>query len=1161
MMPDELRIALLGPLTVVRAGQAIVESAWRSRQERRLFGILLTARGARVPSDRLIEWLWPDADKDAAGVTLRSAISSLRHTLGPADSGRASSRYIATKPGGYAWNSESGAWIDIEEFFACLQPGADEGRKTKGAPPNREDAPSQHTNRAHDLERAIALYRGDYLEDEGDAPWATGLRDMLRERFLTAIADLAALRLDMGQYSAAIMLAQRGLERDRLREPLYRTLMRAQARAGDIAGALQSHDRYRRALDEELGATPSAQTQMLHAAILRGEESAGALRRQDQDARAGGAAQAFTPPRAAVLATNPFVGRTQELAALRGWIDELAQQRGGIVAIVGEAGIGKTRLVAEGLRLAASRGAMGIMLRCSALERGLPLAPISESLRSLMRVAPEPVLRRLPPTALAQVSDLLPILRERLPDLPALAAAPSADRRNRLLDGFVDLALALARDVALVICCDDAQWADDATLAVLGRLARRASRHPLLLILAYRSEELAENPALHGLLRALGRDMLLRPLVLGRLDAAEVTQLLAVLSQMRPERLARMARRMADLTGGNPLFLHIALQSLLESHEAASLAALLNDPDVQLPDLAGAPQARDLVLARADRLPAPARELLEQLAVIGRSASLDLIEALGGASGLEAAQTLLDRQFLIEGADGQLTFSHELVRSIIATTLSAPRRRLFHRQAAEAIDALHGDRPERAAELAFHFSQAGHDAEASALRYMVIAGEHARRSFGYREALNHYDGALRAAERLGARVPASDARQAFAGRLLACEALLDWDGIMDTAARFDRWTTRHGAPLAPLAPPRRLALLRALMGDLAGAAAISAEQMRAGQSEAPPVIQDMLRRTATILQPAEPPPTYENLEALTQEDGGFWARLLAASSHLHIAPLTPPPCDPAADLPALLGHDEAALALFQIGWAALMQGLTQAAEPCLLRAYELADTTGQAAVAVVAALQLGQLNALRGDPAEAARWLEQSLELARRAPEANWATIWPRIHQAFVWLFDGQHAMARAQFENLAAHLHDRPAFQSHRASVEVGLGLAALARGDESEAARWLGTALASPQLLYGFVYVAAWHGRARLAALRGDLAHARTALAHALDYSARRCLLPEYIRTAIEIARLERDYGHPAATITLLRTAVDLATEAGMGALAGAAQGLLGRFSIANA
>jgi hypothetical protein len=184
-----------------------------------------------------------------------------------------------------------------------------------------------------------------------------------------------------------------------------------------------------------------------------------------------------------------------------------------------------------------------------------------------------------------------------------------------------------------------------------------------------------------------------------------------------------------------------------------------------------------------------------------------------------------------------------------------------------------------------------------------------------------------------------------------------------------------------------------------------------------------------------------------------------------------------------------------------------------------------------------------------------SLDTAQQAPEAAWASIWPRIHRAFLLLLDDQHAAARQLFEIMAAYLRDLPAFQSHRASVEVGLGLLDLANGDRARAAERLQHALASPQLLYGFVYVAAQHGLARLAALGGDLPAARVTLAHALEYSARRGLLPEYVRAAIEIARIERDFGEPSPALPLLREAATLASEAGLEPLAAAAYALLAR------
>ncbi|MFN8504668.1 ATP-binding protein [Kouleothrix sp.] len=1130
-MADDLRIQLLGPLAIWRGARALPESAWRSRQERRLLGILLAARGRRVPAEQLIEWLWPDAAHGAAATNLRSTVSALRHLLEPA-SGRASSRYILTRPGGYAWNPAGGAWIDAEEFLALL---------------DRRDTPADTT-----LEQALALYGGDYLADEPDAPWAATLRELLRERFLAALHDLAELRLAQGAYDAAGDLARRGLAHDRLREPLYRTLMSAQARAGDLAGALQTYERCRRALDDDLGVAPSAQTRELHSALLRDERGqaparygeAEARRHEAGDQRAASVTARLPAARtsAAPAASSPFVGRAGELAALRDWIAALDGRRGGVVAVVGEAGIGKTRLIDEALRAAGGQR-FTIALRCTPLERGLPFAPLSEALRPLLRTAPLELLRRLPPVALAQVADLLPVLRERLPDLPTLPGG-AAEGHNYLLDGIVDLALALAREGPLIVWCDDAHWADEATIAALGRLARHAPRHALLIVLAYRSEELVDNTALHQLLRALGREMSPQPLLLGRLAERDVAALLAGLAGTDPMRVSHLALRLSAASSGNPLVLGVALQSLVEAHGARSLAALLPSlgTEAPLPDLASAPPLRDLVLARVERLPGPARELLEQLAVIGRPASLDLIEQLAGAEALSAAQMLLERQFLAEGADGRLGFGHDLVRSIVGGALSSPRRRLLHRRAAEAIAALHGAKPARAAELAFHFEQAGRGAEAESLRYAIGAGDHARRAFGYRAALAHYDSALRAAERMGAQAPADLVRRAFVGRLLIVETLLDWDGVLETAARYERW--RALLPGQPaLLPPRRLAVLRALMGDLAEAAVLSRAHDTQPANVAP-ALADLQQRTAMLLQPVA-------AERLDQ------ARPVAGESFVPFQPAPDPPGNPAADLPEAMGAEPAALALFQVGWATLMQGLAGAAEPCLLRAHALAIDTSQAAVAVISALQLAHLSALRGDTAATERWLATSLATAERAPEAAWASIWPRIHQAFLLLLDDKFADARALFEALAAQLGDLPAFASHRAGVEVGLGLLDLAAGNQGRAATRLQAAMANPQALYGFVYAAAQHGLARIAASRGDLPGARMRLAHTLDYSARRGLLPEYIRTAIEIARIERDFGEPALAVPQLQAAAALADSAGFKPLAAAAHALLARLA----
>ncbi|MCL6539585.1 MAG: AAA family ATPase [Roseiflexus sp.] len=1174
-MDAPLRIALFGALTVQIGDRTLPDSVWRSRQEQRLLAILAATRGRVIAAGRLCEWLWPDSDSASASVNLRSAISNLRRVLEP-EADRASRRYILTRSGGYAWNRESGAWIDVDEFLTLTESLA--GGQTTGSMEQGEA----------DLERAITLYRGDFLEDEQELAWAAMERERLRARYLDALRRVAEIKLDRGDPMAAAALASRGIAIAPLAEPLWRILMLAQARSGDTAGALQSYERYRHLLDHELGAAPSPQTQALHMAILRGDPGSYAPAAVSSSHENRHDRQRIEPrsPRAGQRspgsAATPIVGRQEELALLHRWLADLDRRSGGIVTIVGEAGIGKTRLIGETLRTAAERCAFALELRATPLDQGLPFAAVGEMLRPLLRNVPEYRLRQLPQFALAQIADLFPVLRERLPDLPELPDVPPEERRNRQIDGLCELALALARTLPLVVALDDAQWADDATLATVGRLARQASRRALLLILAYRADELSDNPALHNLLRTLGRDMILRPLVLGRLDASAVAELLAGLAGVEIGRVAHLAPQLVASTGGNPLALMVTVQALLESRGAPSLAALLPDLEAGMPfpDPTEAPQMRELVRARIDRLPPHARDLAEHLALISRPASLDLIERLGGADALEAAQILLERQILIENDDTHLAFNHDLVRSIIAATLSAPQRRRLHHRIGAAMAALEGHRPERAAEITYHFCQAGRSADRDVLRYAIDAGDYARRAFGYRHALHHYDAAIEAGERLGAEAPVEMMQRAFAGRLLTCETLLDWNGLEETSARYERWATQRSVTPSTLVAPRRLVLLRALMGDLAGAAAISAAHAARGQtSDRAPSITDMLRRTALILQPDAYPEGIRRSHASRrdrQEEGGdprhgqTVSRETGDRRNRRTDPLPadnahtmwqawpsfriadPVPGNPAEELPKLLGPDEAAAALFQIGWAALMQGLLRDARPCLTQSYTLAVETGQAPAAVVSALQLAHLNALAGKPDETTIWLERSLETAARASEAAWASIWPRIHQGFLWLIDDRLALAEQRFVEMAARLAGVAAFQSHRASVVVGMGMVALARGDLTGADAYFHEALRAPHQLYGFIYVSAHLGIARLAALRNDLPGARTMLLHTLHYTVQRALLPEYVRTVIEVARIERDFGDPAPVLAHLRSAARLARSAGLAPLAAAASAL---------
>lgn len=1099
-MTGDLRVALFGSLRVEYNGHELADSSWHSRQERRLLTFLLLARGASVPADRLIEWLWPTADPLTAATTLRSTISNLRRTLEPT-AARASHRYVVTRNAGYAWVPNA-AWVDLDAFAELLDNVA--GR--------RQTVPSSTIIEV--LEQALALYRGDLLPDEHDLTWLNAERDRLRERYLSAVQQLADVYVANHDYPAALRTVQRGLALDALREPLYRSQMLAQARSGDTAAALQSYERFRQALDLQLGALPSPSTRDLHLAILRGEIAA------YQRPLLGSSSVSRATPTLVFQLTEPapLVGRTAELASLNQWLLSGLNGRATVLTLVGEAGIGKTRLLLATRHMALEQGALPIVLRPNLLEHQVPFAALSDALRPLLRLAPEALLHRLPVAALIQIAELLPVVRERLPNLPQWSAPQAADPQPQTLDGLVDLALALAREQPLVVLCDDAHWLDEATLTVIARLARKGQRHALLLLLAYSPAELPDNPALHALLRSLGRDLRLQPLLLAPLTPAETTQLA---DQLAPG-LNLPGTQLYELTAGNPLFVTVALQQW--QIEPGSQTAT--------PDLASAEQIRDLVLLRVARLEPHARDLLEQLAVVGRSVSLDLIEQFAPQSGLEAAQTLLERQLLVEHAEQRVGFAHELVRMTVFQALSTPRRRRLHQAAAEAIEHLHADEPAYAAELVEHYTAAGRGAEAQVLRYATLAGDLARRRFGYQQARTHYTTAIQAGEQLGQQVDASLMRRAFVGLAHTCETLLDLAGIQTAVERYARWVERHGtASFVPLVAPRHLALLQALSGDLAQAAVLSAQFASSAQQS--PSLVDALQRTAQILAPDQLPPMLDQceLEPLT----------------INVRPL---PEQPTSRLPGLLGAEDAALSLFQIGWATLTQGLLNEAQPCLVMANQLAQDTGQAAIAVMSALQLSHLADLRAEAAAAETWLQRSLDLAAQAPEAAWASIWPQIHQGFSWLFSDQVDLAEQRLSAIERQLATVSGFAAHRTGVTIGLGLVALARQHVAVAEERFSRVLAAPQVVYGFAWAAAFHGLAQIAARRGQFERAIGLLAHVLHGSAQRGLLPEYVRTAIVAARLARDTGLPVDVTALLSHATALARRYELTALVSSAQ-----------
>ncbi len=247
MQPSKLRIRLLGRLEVACDERTLGPRDFGGIKPKQVLEILLLARGAHVTRDRLAELLWGEALPQNTDGALETYVSVLRRRLAPGKEGH---QLVLTAPGAYRFSIES-AEVDLDAFDGLVRLAA---------------AAAPHTRRDY-LEEALALARGDILEDEPYAEWAFDLRDRYRERVQQATLDAASLALTEGDFAGAHAHAQAALARDRLDERACRAAMRALYALGRRHDALRACERCRELLRKELSIDPSRETEALALSI------------------------------------------------------------------------------------------------------------------------------------------------------------------------------------------------------------------------------------------------------------------------------------------------------------------------------------------------------------------------------------------------------------------------------------------------------------------------------------------------------------------------------------------------------------------------------------------------------------------------------------------------------------------------------------------------------------------------------------------------------------------------------------------------------------------------------------------------------------------------------------------------------------------------------
>lgn len=648
-----LALNLLGPFELVHDGRVL---ACRSRKLQALL-LRLALAGPQMRA-ALVSMLWPELDESSGRRNLRRDLFRLRN-LGAADAVQS-----------------DGDWLRLADSVQV------------------DAARFAESRIGADVMAALALWRGPLAEGL-DLPgvadfsdWLARERERLGAQRRDALDVAAGVAEAAGQAAEALAWRERLLAEDPLQERHHRSTMRLLMATGRREEALQQFERCRVLLADELGLQPMPETLAL-ARSLRDEPPPAA------------------PPPVPVVwpSVLPFVGREAEVACLqRAWT------AGRPLLLVGEAGIGKTRLASD---FAAAQGAYALV-RCQPGDAELPFGAFARALRVLAGQPPD--LGALDPWIASELARVLPELG------PAPPPLRNEGERLRFDEACIQAWMGLSRGAFDAIVLDDWHLADAASRTLLARAAarrREGGAGGAIEILAWRGA--ADEPALVAQAEALAAERVL----LERLPPAAVLVLVQQLTGAATP--VRFAARLGGATGGLPFFLAETLRDLVERR------LLVNDPggrwhtpfDADTTDYRELPLAasvRDAVQARLHRLDVAVARLLEAAALAGEPfvpARLAAACALSEAEALQALEQAAQAQLVQERETGGYGWVHDLARQAIDASLSPTRRRLLHHRLALAAEAA--AEPLAAAR---HFEACGEPPRAA--RYRLAAGDAAQ---------------------------------------------------------------------------------------------------------------------------------------------------------------------------------------------------------------------------------------------------------------------------------------------------------------------------------------------------------------------------------------------------------------------------------------------------
>ena len=455
------------------------------------------------------------------------------------------------------------------------------------------------------------------------------------------------------------------------------------------------------------------------------------------------------PERLRELPATAYVGRVAERQRLTQLWGQACKGSLRLALISGEAGVGKTRLSTHLALQAHGEGATVLYGRCDE-DIGVPYQPWVQALGHLARAAPQATLDAYVERCGGDLARLVPVLRDRVPDLPSPRESDPETGRYLLFAAVARLLEAAGEQEPLLLVLDDLHWADAPTLSLLRHIVTADSSIPMMVVGAYRDSDLSGGHPLSALLADLHREQGIERIRLTGLDSEDVLALMEAATGQEMDEVGRaLAVEITRETAGNPFFAVELMRHLMES---GAIVQQDNGRWRLMGDLSelGLPQSvREVVGRRVARLGPDARTALSAAAVIGRDFEIELLLAvleLPEARLLDLLEEAVAASLLKENAGraGRFTFTHALVEHTLYEDLGPTRRARLHGQVATALEEQCGDDPgERLGELAGHWVAAIVSSDTyKAMHYAERAAERALAQLAPDEAVRWYRQAL-----------------------------------------------------------------------------------------------------------------------------------------------------------------------------------------------------------------------------------------------------------------------------------------------------------------------------------------------------------------------------------------------------------------------------------